>query len=337
MPNKVRAGRADSHRRRWLQGALALMAPRFGRATARPDDSWPSRPVHLVVSYPAGTSADFLARVISDPLSRAFGQPVIVDNKVGAAGNIGVDFVARVNDDHTLGLTGNGPLTTAKALNPKTPFDVVRDLRPISLLASTPFVLTGGTALPPGDLNAVVAWARAQGDKLIYGSVGVGSASHLGMELLKSMTGIRPVHVPFQGFPQVATAMAGGQVALGFMVPSVAIPLAANQRLRILGVGTAARSPSMPQVPSIAQALRLPAFEVVGWNAVFGPAGLPAERASWIASELGRIALAADTRRRLLDQGWDAIGSSPDVLSRRIADDTAVWGGIIRRTNTRSE
>lgn len=337
MQCKVRAPQVDLGRRRLTQGALALALPGIGSAAPRPDDSWPSRPVRLIVSFPAGTSADFLARVFSDPLSRALGQPLIVENKAGATGSIGVDFVARATDGHTLGLTGNGSLTTAKALNPKTPFDVTRDLRPVSLLGSTPFVLTGSMTLPQGDLNSIVSWARTQGDKLSYGSIGIGSASHLGMELLKEMTGIKPVHVPFQGFPQVATAMAAGQVELAFMAPSVAMPIAANKRLRILGVGTAVRSPLIPEAPAIAQALQLPKFEVVGWNAIFGPASLPEVRANWIADEIGKIARTPEVRQRLLDQGWEAIGSSPEGLSRRIAEDTALWGGVIRSTNTHVE
>lgn len=326
----------DLRRRRLLQASLSMLAPAVSM-TATAADAWPSRPIRLIVSYPAGTSADFVGRVFAEPLARALRQPVVVDNKAGATGIIGVDAVAKATDGFTLGVTGNGPLTTAKALNPKLAFDVARDLRPISLLASTPYVLTGSTQVPAGDLTAVLAWARSQGDKLSYGSIGLGSGSHLAMELLKSLTGIKPVHVPFQGFAQVASAMAAGQIDLGFMAPSVAMPLAAGNRLRVLGISTAEPSPMIANVPSIAQVLKLPTFDVSGWNALFGPASMPEAHAVRVSEELARIAQTPETRQRLSEQGWQSIGSTPEGLSRQIATDTALWGEIIRSTGTRSE
>ena len=325
---------AALRRRSLLQGALALTLPGIAGAATT---SWPTKPLRLIVGFPAGTSPDFLARVFADPLSRELGQPVIVENKAGAGGAIGVDAVAKATDGYTLGLTGNGPLTSAKTLNPKLPFDVARDLRPISLLAVSPFVLTGSMTLAGNDLPSIIANARTQGDKLNYGSIGQGSGSHLAMELLKSLTGIKPVHVPFQGFPQVATAMVGGQVDLGFMVPSIAVPLAQSGRLRILGVSTASRSPVLADVPPIAQALSLPTFDVAGWNAIFAPIGMPEAQASKVADALGRIARAPETRQKLFDQGWQSLGTAPEGLARKIKDDTALWGGIIRSAGIRSE
>lgn len=323
-------------RRHLLQGVLAAsLAPAFVHAST----GWPQKPLRLVVGFPPGSSPDALARVVADPLAQALGQPVVVDNKVGAAGSIGVTAVARATDGHTIGLTGNGPLTTAKALAPSTPYDVARDLRPISLVASSPFVFAGSNAMPAIDLRGFLDFARAQGDKLSYGSIGPGSGSHLAMELLKTHTGIRAVHVPFQGFPQVATALMGQQLDLAFMIPSIAVPQAKNGRLRLYGLSTAQASPGAGDVPPIQSALdaRGSSFDVASWNAIFGPASLPAAVSDRLSEEIARILQAGEVKQRLLAQGWLAIGSAPDVLAQKIAQDTAMWGRVIKLTGVRSE
>ncbi|VTU22856.1 Argininosuccinate lyase [Variovorax sp. PBS-H4] len=322
-------------RRHLLQGAFAAsLAPAFVHAST----GWPQKPLRLVVGFPPGSSPDALARVVADPLAQALGQPVVVDNKVGAAGSIGVTAVARATDGYTIGLTGNGPLTTAKALAPSTPYDVARDLRPISLVASSAFVLAGSNAMPATDLRGFLDFARAQGDKLSYGSIGPGSGSHLAMELLKTYTGIRAVHVPFQGFPQVATALMGQQLDLAFMIPSIAVPQAKNARLRLYGVSTAQASPGAEDVPPIQSALDAKgSFDVTSWNAIFGPASLPAPVVDRLSQEIARILQAPEVKQRLLAQGWVAIGSAPDVLAHKIAEDTAMWGRVIKLTGVRSE
>lgn len=328
-------------RRRLLQGALAasvapaLAWPSLPAHAAAP---WPQKAVRLVVGFPPGSSPDALARTVADPLAQALGQPVIVENKVGAAGTIGVNAVAKATDGHTIGLTGNGPLTTAKALNPATPYDVAHDLRPVSLVASSPFVLTGSMGMPATDLRGLLAYAKAQGDRLSYGSVGPGSGSHLAMELLKALTGLQAVHVPFPGFPQVATALMGQQIELSFMIPSIAAPQAKSGRLRLYGVSTATPFAAFAQVPPVQPALGAgKAFDVASWNAIFGPASMPQPVAQRLSDEIARILKAPDTRQRLFDQGWQAIGSAPDALARKIAEDTAMWGDVIKRTGARSE
>jgi tripartite-type tricarboxylate transporter receptor subunit TctC len=322
-------------RRRLLQWALAAsLAP----ACAGAASNWPQKPLRLIVGYPPGSSPDMLARMVADPLALALGQPVVVENKVGAAGSIGVVAVARATDGHTIGLTGNGPLTTAKALTPSTPYDVARDLRPISLMASSPFVLAGSPAMPATDLRGFLEFAKSRGDKLSYGSIGLGSGSHLAMELLKTHTGIRAVHVPFPGFPQVATALTGEQIDLSFMIPSIAVPQAANGRLRLYGVSTARAFPGSGDVPPIQTALaRQQGFDVASWNAVFGPASLPAPAAERLSHEIVRIVQTPEIRQRLLEQGWLALGSTPEALTQKISQDTALWGRVIQLTGTRSE
>lgn len=325
----------SSRRRRLLQGALAAsLAPAFAGTAA----TWPQKPLRLVVGFPPGSSPDMLARTVADPLALALGQPVIIENKVGAAGSIGVMAVARATDGHTIGLTGNGPLTTAKALMPSAPYEVARDLRPISMVASSPFVLAGSMAMPNSDLHGLFEFARARGDKLSYGSIGLGSGSHLAMELLKTHTGIRAVHVPFPGFPQVATALMGEQIDLSLMIPSIAVPQANSGRLRLYGISSAAVFAGSGNVPPIQTALgKQQSFDVTSWNAIFGPASLPADAADRLSREIARILQAPELRQRLLEQGWLALGSTPEALTRKIAQDTETWGRVIQLTGTRTE
>lgn len=297
--------------------------------------AWPTQAVRIVVGFPGGSSPDALARLLAEPLSKALGQPVIVDNKPGAGGNIGVDAVAKATDGHTIGLTGNGPLTSAKQLYAKLPFDPVKDLRPISLVASSPLLLAASSTVPANTLQELMLYARNQGDKLNYGSIGAGSGAHLTMELLKVQSGIRPVHVPFQSFPQVINAMIGKQIELGFMVPSVAVPQAKAGKIKIFAVSTSTRSTLLPELPTIAEAANLPRFDVAVWNGVFGPASMPAPIAQRISEEIARIVRQPEIRQRLFDQGWQALGTAPEGLALRMKSDSALWGGVIAMTGTK--
>ena len=331
-----------SERRRGLAtlgvAAAVGLLPGLGwaQSKAKPTpEAWPTKAVRLVVGFPAGSSPDLLARLLAEPLSKALGQPVIIDNKPGASGNIGVDAVAKANDGHTIGLTGNGPLTSAKLLYNKLPYDPVKDLRPISLVASSPLLLVGSIDVPAKNMQELMLYARNQGDKLNYGSIGAGSGAHLTMELLKSQSGIRPVHVPFQSFPQVLNAMIGKQVELGFMVPTAAIVQAKAGKVKLFAVSTNARSSLLPELPTIAEAANLPRFDAAVWNGVFAPASMPAAQAQRISEEIARIVRLPDVRQRLFDQGWQALGTAPEGLALRMKADAALWGGVIAMTGTK--
>ena len=313
----------------WAQTNSASAANKTNAAV------WPTQAVRIVVGFPAGSSPDALARLLAEPLSKALGQSVIVDNKPGAGGNIGVDAVAKATDGHTLGLTGNGPLTSAKQLYAKLPFDPVKDLRPISLMASSPLLLAASSTVPANTLQELMLYARNQGDKLNYGSIGAGSGAHLTMELLKVQSGIRPVHVPFQSFPQVINAMLGKQIDLGFMVPSVAVPQAKAGKIKLFAVSTRTRSSLLPELPTIAEAANLPRFDVAVWNGVFGPAAMPAPIAQRVSEEIARIVRQPEIRQRLFDQGWQALGTAPEGLALRMKSDSVLWGGVIIMTGTK--
>ncbi len=194
---------ASSFRRRTvLAGAATLVAlATSGASLAQAADAWPSKPLRIVVGFPAGSSPDLTARALAEPLEKALGQPVVVDNRVGAGGNIGADAVAKATDGHTIGLMINGNMTIARLLNPGVRYDPLKDLAPVSLVGVAPLVLTAPAGAPGADARAFLDAARSAGDKWSYGSPGVGTVGHIGMELLKSRAGIAPVHVPYPGYP----------------------------------------------------------------------------------------------------------------------------------------
>ena len=313
-------------RRRHL---LALAAALPVAAHTQPAPSWPSRPLRIVVGFPAGSSPDLTARALAEPLEQALGQPVVVDNRVGAGGNIGADAVAKANDGHTIGLMINGNMTIARLLNPAVRYDPLKDLAPVSLVGVAPLVLTAPAAAPGADARAFLDAARAAGDKWSYGSPGVGTVGHIGMELLKSRAGIAPVHVPYPGYPQVFNAMMAGDLHLSMLPPALANAQIRAGKLRGIGVTSSGRSTLVPDLPSLAEA-GVKNFNLEIWNAVAAPAGMPRAHVEKLAAAVSAIVRAPEMRQRLFQQGWQAVGSSPEGLANRIQADTQVLGAIIR-------
>ena len=298
------------------------------------EGNWPTRAVRLLVGFPAGSSPDLTARILAEPLARALGQPVIVENRPGAAGNIAADQVAKATDDHTLGIVINGNLTSARLLYPQLPYDPARDFTPISLLTVAPMVLVAPTSQPEG--AGFFKAARLGADRWNYGSVGNGSVAHLGMELLKSrMPGLAAVHIPFAGNPQVVTAMLGGDIQMALMAPGVAMPHVRSGKLRAIGIASG-RSTLVPEVLPLAE-LGLKDFNLEVWNALIGPASLPAAALARLSLEVPRIVRDTDTRQKLFNQGWQAVGTSPAGLASRLKDETAMLGAIISNRGIRIE
>ncbi len=325
-------------RRASLLIALAAASPwALAQNTAKPGAApahmaWPTKPLKIIVGFPAGTSPDLTARTFSEPLSKALGQPVIVENKVGAGGNIGADAVAKARDDHTIGLMINGNMTIAKLLNPALPYDPLKDLAPLSLIGTSPLVLTAPVSQPGVPANAsgsdFFVAARNAGDKWSYGTPGVGTVGHIGTELLKSRTNINPVHVPYPGYPQVATAMLGEQLQMALMPPALAQAQVRAGKLRAIGVTSSVRSPLAPDVPSLAEA-GIRNFNLEIWNAFAAPATLPKPIQAKLAALIGDIARSEEVRAKLFQQGWQVVGTSPEGLANRIKADTNLLGGVI--------
>lgn len=318
---------------RFLVASIAMLVATAGAQTT----DWPSRPVRLIVGYPAGTSPDTVARVIQPALSQALGQPVVVENKPGAGGNIGVDAVVRATDGHTFGITTNGPLTTAPQLYAKLPYDVSKDVKPLSLAATSALVLVTDINVPAQTAKEFIAWGKAQANAVSFGSIGAGTGSHLTMELFASRAGLKMLHVPYQGFPQVTQAIIAHDVQSGFMAPSGALVQAKAGKVKVLAISSSERSPQFPDVPTIAEAAGLPDFNAELWIAAFAPPNLAPEHASRLAKEINAVLQRPDVRGKLAEQGWDARGSSPETLARRIAVDTKLWGQVIKQSNVRIE
>ena len=316
--------------------AAALLAGLVALPAAHAADTWPGKPLRIIAGFPAGSSPDLTARALADPLEKALGQPVIVENKVGAGGNIGGDAVAKASDGHTIGLMINGNLTIAKLLNPALRYDPATDFAPISLIGVAPLVLVAPANAPGADARAFLAAARTAGDKWSYGSPGVGTVGHLGMELLKARTGIRPVHVPYPGYPQVFNALATGDLQLSMLPPALALAQIKAGKLRGIGVTSGGRSPLAPDLPSMADA-GVKNFNLEIWNAVVAPASMPPAHVKKLSDALSAIVRTPEMRQRLFQQGWQAVGSSPEGLANRIQADTQTLGAIILSQNIRTD
>jgi len=311
---------------------LALATPTFTALAQTP--AWPTKAIRLIVGYPSGSSPDMQARLIAEPLSRALGQPVIVDNKPGASGNIGADMIAKADDDHTIGVIGNGPLTSSKFLYAKLPYDPLKDFAPIALIGSAPLVWVVAKSPASGSTMDYIKQARADGDKSSYGSIGPGSGGHLGMELLKQALGINPLHVPFNGGPPILNAMMGGQVQMTLLPSSTVMPMVQSGKLDAIAVTSARRSPLAPTLPSMDE-VGARGVNIEVWNAVMAPARMPAAHQARLAVELEKILSSRDMRQKLFLQGWKVDDTSPKALAQRIAQDTATYRGVIERNKIR--
>jgi tripartite-type tricarboxylate transporter receptor subunit TctC len=262
------------------------------------------------------------------------GQSVIVENRPGASGNLAADLVAKAHDDHTLGVVINGNLTSAKMLNPQLPYDPARDFAFLSLLTTAPLALVARADLPDG--AAFFEAAVQQGERWNYGSVGAGSVAHLGMEQLKlKVPGLRAVHVPYQGNPAVITALLGGQIHMALVPPGLAMPHVKTGRLRVIGL-TGGRSTLVPELGALSE-VGVKSFNLEVWTALIGPASLSQAAQARLAHEVPAVVRSAATRQRLFTQGWNAVGSSPEGLRLRVADESAILGGIIKSANIKAE
>ena len=317
-----------------VAAAAASSSADAGSAASTP--GWPSRPLKIIVGFPGGSSPDLVARTLAEPLSQRLGQPVVVENKVGAGGNIGADAVARATDGHTIGVMINGNLTIAKLINPKLPFDPLKDLAPVSLIGTAPLALAAPANAPGDTAAAFFAAARSAGDRWSYGTPGVGTVGHIGTELLKAHSQINPVHVPYPGYPQVATAMLGGQLQMAMLPPALAQAQVRAGKLRAIGVTSTVRSPLAPDIPSLAE-VGIRGFNLEIWNAFAAPATMPRPIQARLAALIGDIARSDDMRSKLFQQGWQVAGTSPEGLAKRIQADTRLLGGVIAARGIKAE
>ena len=292
--------------------------------------AWPSRPVKIVVPTGPGSSLDLIVRAMSDKLAARWGQPVVIENKPGAGGMLGMDAVAKATDGHTLGIGFNGPLAYAPFLYAKTPYDPAKDLKPVVMTTSQPNVLAVNADVPARNVAELVAWAKAQGGKVNYSSLGNGSSAHLTMELLLSEAGFAATHVPFNGSPPAALAVAQGEAQLTFMVAPALLPHVRNNKARLLAVTSAQRADSLKDLPTMAEA-GYPNVEALAWNGLVGPASLPDTVAQRVAADVTELLKDAAVRQVLDNAGLTAVGGTPEAFRRFIEADVRRWGPVITR------
>lgn len=309
--------------------AAFLVASTTSAFAASPLDGWPNRPLRIVVGFPGGSTPDLTARMIAEPLSKALGQPVIVENRVGAGGNIAGEVVAHETDNHTISVMVNGNMTIAKLLNSRLTYDPLTDLQPITLVGVAPLVLAAPSNAPGATAKDFLVAARASGSAWSYGTPGVGTVGHLGMELLNGQLKAQSVHVPYPGYPQVINGIIGGQLQWALLPPALAMAQVRAGKLRAVGVTSVGLSTLVPELPSLAE-LGVPGFQLEIWNAVAAPKSMPKPIVDKLAALIGDIVRTPEARSKLFVQGWQAVGSSPEGLTNRIKADTALLGGVIK-------
>ena len=297
--------------------------------------SYPARPVRVVVPYPAGTTPDIIGRTLAERLQKAMGQPFVVENRSGAGGNIGTEAVVRAPaDGHTLLVGGNGPVAINRHLYKGLSYDPERDLAPISLLASAPQLLVAKNDFQ--DFRSFIQHARQNPGRLSYASVGGGSASHLTMELLKSDARIDLVHVPYRGFPPAVTDLLSGNIDAMFAIIPAVLPQVRAGRVKALAVTALQRSAMSPDVPSVAE-LGFAALESLAWNGLLAPAGTPPEILARLGAETVKGMRHPEAQEALGRLGFEVVASSPDEFGRWIRAESEKWARVIRASGATAD
>jgi len=306
-------------------GAIASYAQNF-----------PTRPLRIVVPYAAGGSTDVLARMVGQKLTAVLGQPVVIDNRTGAGTIIATEIVARAAPDGYTLLMATPPLTIAAALYEKLPFDTARDFAAVTNIAATSNVLVVHPAVPAQSVKELVALAKANPGKFAFGSSGVGGASHLAVELFRSMAGIELVHVPYKGGSLAVTDLLGGRLTLMFANLTTVQGHIKTGRVRALAIGTAQRSVVVPDLPTVAAA-GVPGYEANNWNGVVAPAGTPRAVIERLRREIKAAVDAPEMRERLLQNAFEPIADTPAEFARYLATERVKWGKVVREAQVKPE
>jgi len=308
--------------------ALAASAPAIAQ-------TWPERPIRIVVGFAPGGFTDVLARVVGQKLTERLGQAVIVENRPGAAGTLGADLVAKAKPDgYTLLLAHSNSNSVAPALYPKLPYDVLRDFTPIIRVASTPLLLTVNPAVPAKNVSEFVALARSKPGGLRFASSGGGSAQHLAAARFMLATKTDMTHIPYKGSGQAIVDLLSGQVELNFESPPNVLTHAQAGKLRVLAITSKKRSPLLPDVPTLAEA-GVANAEMLQWFAVMGPARLPPEITKKLNTEIAAILKSPDVMEKIASQGGEIIGGSPEEFAAFLRKDTADWAHLVKEANIR--
>src|SRR5688500_9065836 len=318
-------GGRHQRRMRTLAATAALACVSAQAATSDPGASYPARPIRVIVAYtPAGTT-DILARLVAQKMNESWGQPVIVENRPGANGNIGTEIAARATPDgYTLLMATSATHAINVTLYPKLTWHPQRDFEPISLVATVPNLLVVNNALPVKSVKELIAYAKANPGKLSFGSPGIGSTGHLSMELFRTLTGTSMVHVPYKGSAGVLADVSAGQIQLTMDNIPVYLPQAKAGKIRALAVSSSQRSPAAPEIPTVAEA-GVTGFEAGAWFALYAPAKTSKAVVQRISAEAQRILKSADVSERLASLGAQPVGGTPHELAAFNASEIAKW------------
>ena len=296
---------------------------------------WPAKPVRIVVTFPPGGAPDTLARVLADKWSQSLGQPFTVDNKAGAGGNIGSDFVAKSPPDGTTLLVGTvGTHAINPALYPNIPYNNIRDFTPVSFLAATPNLLVVNNNVPAKTVKELIALAGKT--PLTFGSSGSGTSIHLSGELFNTLAGVKMQHIPYKGRAQAVPDLLGGRISMIFdNMPSV-LPLVKSGDVRAIAVTSATRSAAAPNIPTIAES-GLPGFEASSWFALLAPAGIPKDMLTRINAETIRVMNLPDVRDKLFQLGLEVAPGTPESLAGYILQETAKWAKVVKESGAKPD
>lgn len=311
-----------------IAAGLALASP---LALAQ---AYPNKPIRLVVTFPSGGAPDILARLFADKAQ--LGQPVVVDNKPGAGGNIGADNVAKSPPDgYSLVMGTVGTHSINGALYSKMPYDMVKDFTPVAHVASAPNLLVVTNSLPVKNVSELIAYMKANPNKLSFGSPGIGTSVHVSGELFKSLTGTTMQHVPYKGRQFAIPDLVGGQIQVMFDNMPSALPMAKEGKIRALAQTTARRSPAAPDVPTVAETV--PGFEATTWFAMFAPAGTPRDIVMKVNAEMQRVFALPDVQDKLKTLGLETWISSPEDLARYQAAEIAKWAKVVKESGAKAD
>ncbi len=299
--------------------------------------TYPTKPIRMIVPYPPGGPNDIFSRLVAQKLSEALGQQVVIDNRGGASGIIGAELAARATPDgHTLLFGGAALLSMNPALLAKLPYEPLKDFAPVSLIASTPFLLVTHLSLPVKTVQDLVTLAKAKPGQLNFASGGAGGPPRLAAELFKSMTGVHMVHVPYHGGGPALTATLAGEVQLFFSGIASALPLVRGGKLRSIAVTSAKRTAVVPQFPTIAES-GVPGYEIGNWFAIVAPAATPKSVIARLHAETVKAVNAADTRKRFIELAADPIGSTPEELAAYNRSEIAKWAKVVKSAGIKPE
>jgi tripartite-type tricarboxylate transporter receptor subunit TctC len=317
---------------------LFALASLTGASGAGAQGAYPSRPITIVVGFSAGGTTDIITRLISDELRKGLGQPIIIDNRPGAGGNIGADLVAKAKPDgYTLLMGSVGPLAINASLYKHMPYDNLKDLTPISLVAHVPNMLVvNPRTVPAQTFQEFVALVKSNPGKYFYASTGSGTSSHLSGVLLNGLAGLDLTHVPYKGAVALNDVLSGEQVQCMFATIPSAIQLVRGGKLRALAVTSLHRSGGVPNVPTIAES-GYPGFDASSWFGLVGPAGLPRDIALKVQGEVARILKDPAMREKFIQQGADPIGNTPDEFGQYMKDETAKWAKVVKASGAQAD